>query len=69
MYLGPIVLVNVNGFFDSCVELLSRCVDERFMDERHRAMWSVVTEPEAVVEAIHAAPAWTAAARNFAQVR
>ena len=69
LYFGPIVLVNVNGFFDSCIELLSRCVDERFMDERHRAMWSVVTEPEAVVEAIHAAPAWTAAARNFAQVR
>src|ERR1019366_1303004 len=69
LYLGPIVLVNVNGFFDSCIELLSRCVDERFMDERHRAMWSVVTEPEAVVEAIHAAPAWTAAARDFAQVK
>src|ERR1035437_9110551 len=69
LYFGPIVLVNVNGFFDSCTEMLSRCVDERFMDERHRAMWSVVTEPEAVVEAIHAAPAWTAAARSFAQVK
>jgi hypothetical protein len=32
-------------------------------------MWSVVAEPEAVVEAIHAAPPWTAAARDFAQVR
>ena len=69
LYFGPIVLVNVNGFFDSCIALLSRCVEERFMDERHRAMWSVVTEPEAVVEAIDAAPAWTAAARDFAQVR
>ena len=69
MYFGPIVLVNVNGFFDPCIELLSRSVEERFMDERHRAMWSVVAEPEAVVEAIHAAPAWTAAARDFAQVR
>src|SRR5664280_2046445 len=68
-YLGPIVLVNVNGFFDSCIALLSRTVEERFMDERHRAMWSVVTEPEAVVDAIHAAPAWTEAARNFAQVK
>jgi len=49
-------------FFDPCIELLSRCVEERFMDERHRAMWSVVAEPEAVVEAIHTAPAWSAAA-------
>jgi len=63
------VLVNVNGFFDPCIELLSRSVEERFMDERHRAMWSVVAEPEGVVEAIDAAPAWTSAARDFAQVR
>ena len=69
LYFGPIVLVNVNGFFDPCIELLSRAVEERFMDERHRAMWSVATEPEAVVEAINAAPAWSAAARSFAQVR
>jgi hypothetical protein len=32
-------------------------------------MWSVVTEPEAVVEAMRAAPAWSAAARSFAQVK
>ena len=31
-------------------------------------MWGGADENQAV-EAIHAAPAWTAAARNFAQVR
>src|ERR1017187_8754786 len=41
LYFGPVVLVNVNGFFDPCIELLNRCVEERFMDEKHRAMWSV----------------------------
>src|ERR1044071_4191185 len=30
LYLGPIVLVNVNHFFDPCLDLLSRCVEERF---------------------------------------
>src|SRR5215471_3016474 len=58
LYFGPVVLVNVKGFFDPCLELLSRCVDERFMDEKHRAMWSVVPEPEDVVEALRGAPAW-----------
>ncbi|HEY2015889.1 MAG TPA: TIGR00730 family Rossman fold protein [Bryobacteraceae bacterium] len=69
LYFGPIVLVNVNGFFDPCLELLSRCVDERFMDERHRAMWSSVDQPEQVVAALRSAPEWSRAARTFAALR
>jgi uncharacterized protein (TIGR00730 family) len=69
LYLGPIVLVNVNRFFDPCLELLARCVDERFMDERHRAMWSAVEEPEEVAAALRAAPEWSAEARAFAALR
>jgi uncharacterized protein (TIGR00730 family) len=66
LYFGPVVLVNVNGFFDPCLALLSRCVDERFMDEKHRAMWSVVADPESVIEALRTAPAWSREARSFA---
>src|SRR5262245_58774079 len=40
LYLRPIVLVNVRGFFDPLLEILRRCIDERFMDERHGSMWT-----------------------------
>jgi uncharacterized protein (TIGR00730 family) len=66
LYLKPIVLVNINGFFDPCLQLLSRCITDGFMDERHAAMWSVVSEPEAVIEALSSAPEWSLASRNFA---
>lgn len=66
LYFNPIVIVNVNGFYDPCVELLSRCVENRFMHERHAGMWTVVDRPEDVVAALHAAPAWSPAARDFA---
>src|SRR5208283_4762849 len=33
IYLNPIVLVNVRGFFDPLLALLRRCIEERFMDE------------------------------------
>ncbi len=66
LYFGPVVLVNVNGFFDPCIELLNRCVDERFMDEKHRAMWSVAREPEEVIATLGAAGEWSRDARNFA---
>ncbi len=67
-FLGPIVMVNTRGFFDPCIELLERCIDERFMDERHRAMWQVVGEPEEVIEAMREAPGWSSDAIGFAAV-
>jgi uncharacterized protein (TIGR00730 family) len=67
-FLGPIVMVNTRGFFDPCIELLERCVEERFMDERHRAMWQVVAEPEEVLEAFRSAPEWSSDAIGFAAI-
>ncbi|HXK01656.1 MAG TPA: TIGR00730 family Rossman fold protein [Verrucomicrobiae bacterium] len=69
LFFGPVVLVNVNGFYDPCVALLNRAVDERFMDEKHRAMWSVVAAPEAVPEALRVMPAWPREARGFAALK
>ncbi len=69
LYFNPIVLVNVNGFFDPCVELLNRCVREKFMSGRHAVMWTVVREPEEVVGALRSAPEWSSAAREFAVVK
>lgn len=66
IYLKPIVLVNTRQFFDPLLELFDRSIAERFMDERHRAMWTVVTNPDDVVEAIASAPPWGEEARNFA---
>ncbi len=68
LYLNPIVLLDTRGFFQPLIELLSRAVRERFMDERHLAMWQVVARPEQVPHALQSAPGWTAEARSFAAV-
>jgi uncharacterized protein (TIGR00730 family) len=68
LYFGPVVLVNVNGFYDPCIQLLDRTVDEGFMNAKHREMWSVVERPEDVVGALRAATPWTRDARAFARV-
>jgi uncharacterized protein (TIGR00730 family) len=65
-YLGPIVLVNTRGFYDRVVAALEHCIAERFMDTRHRDIWTVVNEPEEVLEAIRTAPRWSAENRDFA---
>ena len=69
LFLGPIAIVNVNGFYDPLAHLLERSIAERFMDERHGAMWSMVREPEEVAAALRSAPAWFANARAFAVPR
>jgi uncharacterized protein (TIGR00730 family) len=69
LYFGPVVLVNVGGFFDPCIQLLNRCVDERFMDEKHRAMWSVADRPESVMDTLRQAGEWSRDARKFAALR
>jgi hypothetical protein len=66
IWFGPIVLVNTRGFFDPCIALLDRCIEERFMDTRHGDMWVVVSRPEDVPEAIAQAERWPAEARDFA---
>jgi uncharacterized protein (TIGR00730 family) len=66
LYAGPIAILNQGGFYDPLLALLDRCVDERFMDERHRAIWLAVDEPEDVLPALRAAPPWDPDARRFA---
>ena len=69
VFLGPIVLVNTNRYFDRFVEFLRYSVNERFMSERHLGMWSLVDEPEDVLAAMRDALPWSADARKFAAVR
>lgn len=69
LFLGPVILVNVNGYYDSGIELLQRSISEGFMDTKHAAMWSVVSEPEEVAPALKSAPRWFKDARSFALSR
>ncbi len=68
IYLNPIILVNMRGFYDPLLALLDRCIRERFMDRQHEAMWTVVTDVEEVIPAILHAPRWSREARNFAVI-
>jgi len=69
LFLGPVVLVNTRRYFDRFADFLQHSVNERFMSERHLQMWSLVDEPEEVIDAMHNAVRWSAAAREFAAVK
>lgn len=66
LFSGPIVLVNTAGFFSHLVALLEAAIEQRFMDQRHRAMWRLVSGPDEVIGALAVSPAWGPEAREFA---
>lgn len=66
IFLKPIILVNVRDFFNLLIEMLNQCINERFMNEKHKSIWSVTSKAEEVIETILNAPKWTASSRNFA---
>lgn len=68
-FLGPIILLNTRAYYDRLAEFLGNAVSEKFMSDRHLQMWSLVDEPEQVIQAMHDATDWNANARYFAAVR
>ncbi|MDR3652972.1 MAG: TIGR00730 family Rossman fold protein [Paludibacter sp.] len=66
IFTKPIVIVNLEGYFDALITMLNRAVDEHFMREEHRRMWEVVETPEDVLKAIKNSVSWDSNARNFA---
>jgi hypothetical protein len=68
IFTKPIVIVNLEGYFDALISMLNRAVDEHFMREEHRKMWEVVTSPEEVLNAIHNSVGWDENARSFASL-
>ncbi len=69
VYLSPVILLNTKNFYDPCIQLLEKAVDEKFMDERNRDMWRIVDEPSKIINAIEESPEWSESARNFATLR
>ena len=67
-WVGPIIIVNTAGFYDGLLQFLNHSIDECFMGSSHLKMWSVVDEPEQVLNAIENSHTWDSYALQFANV-
>ena len=66
LYVKPVVILNVNGFFDPLLSMLRHAVDERFMRPEHSALWSVARTPAEAVGLLYTTPLWDKNLRKFA---
>jgi len=66
LYLHPIIIVNINGYYNPLIEMLQKAIDQRFMREIHGAIWTVVDEVAGVIYAINNAEKWDKSIRKLA---
>ena len=67
-WVGPVIIVNTDGFYDGLLKFMRHSVDECFMGRSHLNMWTVVDEPEQIIDAIDNSHAWDQDALQFANV-
>jgi len=45
---SPIYIMNINGYFGPLFSLLDNCLNERFMSQTEKNLWTEVKEPELI---------------------
>lgn len=69
LYTGPIIILNINGFYSPLLKLLEKMISENFLREVHRKIWSVIEKPSDLMDAVKNTYPWSVDARSFAAVK
>lgn len=68
LYLKPIVVLNIQGFYNPLIEMLEKAIGQQFMRREHELLWQVAFTPEEAVELCVSLPAWDKKICKFAAV-
>jgi uncharacterized protein (TIGR00730 family) len=68
LFTKPIIIVNINHYYDPLIEMLEKCISEHFMSAQHRQMWTVIEDTAQIIEAIQSSASWESGAIQMARV-
>ena len=68
LYVNPIVILNVDGYYDALLTQLQGAVKENFMRTIHADIWKVATTPTEAMELLLSTPKWDKNIRKFAAI-
>ncbi len=68
VFTKPIVLLNLDGYYDQLLAMMDNAVESGFLSEKHLEMWKVFEDPKDVLKAIQESTPWSKDAIKFAQV-
>ena len=68
LYVNPLVILNVDGFYDALLAQLEKAVEENFMRTIHADIWKVASTPVEAMELLLSTPKWDKNIRKFAAI-
>ena len=68
LYLGPVIILNIDGYYDYLLAQLGRALEDKFMRDIHAGIWQVATTPKEAVELLFNTPNWDKNVRKFAAI-
>lgn len=68
LYLKPIIILNIDGFYNPLLEMLQRAIDGNFMRPEHKAIWQVATSAQEAIDLLYTTPEWSRDIRKFAAI-
>jgi uncharacterized protein (TIGR00730 family) len=68
LYLKPIVILNIDGYYNPLLEMLKNAIDGNFMRKEHQAIWQVASTAEEAIDMLYHAPAWNRELRKIAAI-
>ena len=68
IYLNPIIILNIDGFYNPLLEMLQRAIDGNFMRPEHQNIWQVATSAQQAIELLYTSAIWNKDVRKFAAI-
>ena len=68
LYLKPIVILNIDGYYNPLLDMLKNAIDGNFMRKEHQAIWQVASTAEEAIDMLYHAPAWNRELRKIAAI-
>lgn len=68
LYLKPIVVLNIDGFYDPLLSMLDKAIAENFMRQEHAEIWTVAYTPQEAIDQLYITPWWSEEIRKFAAI-
>lgn len=66
LYAKPIIILNINHFYDDLLRMLDKIHREKFIHPKHTHIWHVAKNPEEAIDIILQNPDWESNPRAFA---
>lgn len=69
LFTKPILILNTNDYYGPLLKMLDRMIEEGFMNEEHKELYTVFNKPSEFLKALKSSTPWSEEAIKFASAR